>query len=125
MPYTVHQWPASIKKDEIDALPVAAATAVLVMLRVMRERGPRPEEYNVKPLSGRLHGLNQVNMKINKEQIRVLFSVYDKFQVVVFHVFKKTSPQIEQRGYDKALGRKRQAELFMARGQHDQLSTLH
>jgi phage-related protein len=92
------------------------------MLKEMRRSGPMPEEYNVKPLPRHLHGLRQVNLKVNNEQIRVLFSVYGSV-IVVFHVFKKTSPQIEQRGYQKALDRKKQAEFMIGAG--DELPTLN
>ena len=123
MPYTIHSWPPGLPKDEIEALPMEAQAAIAVMFREMRRRGPRPEEYNVKPLSRRLRGLNQANMKINREQIRLLFSVYGT-RIVIFHVFKKTSPQLEQRGYDKALARKRSAESLMAGAQHV-IPTIH
>jgi phage-related protein len=66
--------------------------------------------------------LRQANLKVNNEQIRVLFSVYGS-AIVVVHVFKKTSPQIEKRGYDKALNRKRQAEFMI--GADDELPTLN
>jgi phage-related protein len=115
MPYTIHQWPGSVQKDEIGALPPDASTAVLVMLRGMRTKGPFPEEYNIKALSNNLHGIRQANLKINKEQIRVLFSVYGN-RIVVLHVFKKTSPQIEQRGYRKALNRKSAIEISLKGG---------
>lgn len=121
MSYDIRQWPGSVFKEIAD-LPVAAETAVLVMLREMRVSGPMPEEYNIKPLRGHLHGLKQVNLKINREQIRVLFSIYGQ-QIVVLHVFKKTSPQIETRGYEKALDRKAQLEDMMRRGH--ELPTIH
>lgn len=89
MPYSIHQWPPSVQKDEIDALPTAASVAIMVMFREMRSRGHRPGEYKIKPLAKKLRGLNQVNMKINREQIRVLFSVYGN-RIVVFHVFKSS-----------------------------------
>src|SRR5712664_474375 len=100
MGYEIKQWPASVQKSEIGALPLDAESAVLAMLREMKIRGPMPEEYKIKPLRGHLHGLRQANLKVNKEQIRVLFSV-DGSRIVVFHVFKKTSPQVETRGYQK------------------------
>ncbi|SRR6266545_104990 len=123
MPYETRQWPPSVQKDEIATLPGAAEAAVLVMLREMRRRGPWLEEYKIKPLPKRLHGLNQVNMKISGEQIRVLFSVYGNC-VAVFHVFKKTSSQIEQRGYDLALARKKTAEQIV-KGGVDGLATIN
>jgi phage-related protein len=122
MGYEIKQWPGSVEKSEIRALPLAAESALLVMLREMRKCGPMPEEYNVKPLKKHLHGLRQVNLKVNNEQIRVLFSVYGSI-IVVFHVFKKTSPQIEKRGYEKALSRKKQAEFMIGSG--DELPTLN
>src|SRR4051812_22063102 len=108
MRYEIKQWPGSVQRSEIGALPSAAESAVLVMLKEMRRAGPMPEEYKIKPLKRHLHGLKQANLKVNNEHIRVLFSVY-RSVIVVFHVFKKTSPQIEQRGYQKALDRKKQA----------------
>jgi phage-related protein len=122
MGYAIKQWPASVGKSEIGALPTDAESAVLAMLREMRNRGPMPEEYNIKPLKGHLHGLKQANLKVNREQIRVLFSVYGT-QIVVFHVFKKTSPQVETRGYEKALARKKHAELLVGAG--NELPTHH
>src|SRR5258707_11258737 len=115
MPYTIHQWPGSVQKDEIETLPLDASIAVLVMLRRMRVAGPFPEEYNVKALPRENHGLRQVNLRINGEQIRVLFSVYQT-KIVVLHVFKKTSPQIEKRGYEKARDRKKTVETFLKGG---------
>ena len=123
MPYTIHCWPPTVQKDEIEGLPLEAQAAIAVMFREMRRRGARPEEYNIKPLAKRLRGLNQVNMKVNREQIRLLFSVYGT-RIVVLHAFKKTSPQIEQRGYDKALARKKSAEQVMA-GARDVIPTIH
>lgn len=123
MAYDLRQWPASVQKHEIRKLPEEAETAVLVLLRAMRERGPWLEEYIVKPLPGHLHGLNQVSMKVSGEQIRVLFSVYGK-RIVVFHVFKKTSPQIQQRGYETALNWKKTAEQLLAGGKNE-LPTVH
>lgn len=122
MGYEIKQWPGSVGKSEIGALPPDAESAVLVMLREMAKRGPMPEEYGIKPLKRHLHGLRQANLKVNREQIRVLFSVYD-LQIVVFHVLKKTSPHVETRGYQKALERKKQAEAHMRDG--NDIPTLH
>jgi phage-related protein len=123
MAYDIRQWPASIRKTAIGKLPGDAEAAVLVMLRAMRLRGPWLEEYTIKPLPRHLHGLNQVNMKVNGEQIRVLFSVY-RWCIVVFHVFKKTSPAMEQRAYETALNRKKTAEQILAGGKNE-LPTVH
>ena len=123
MAFRIEQWPASVQKKEIEALPPAAAESVLVMLRAMRARGPILEEYKTKRLSGHLQGLIQVSMKINREQIRILYSVYG-LQIVIFHVFKKTSPQVERRGYDKALKRKKTAKTII-KDKNDDLPTIH
>lgn len=123
MAYRIEQWPASVQKKEIEGLPPAARDSVLVMLREMRARGPILEEYKTKRLSDHLQGLTQVSMKINREQIRILYSVYG-LQIVVFHVFKKTSPQVEQRGYKLALRRKKTAEAII-KDQSDALPTVH
>jgi mRNA-degrading endonuclease RelE of RelBE toxin-antitoxin system len=110
MAYEIRHWPASVQR-EIDGLGKGAVAFVLVMLRTMREKGPRPEVYGVKPLPGHLHGLNQVNFKIRREQFRILFSVYEN-RIVIFHAFKKTSRQSEKRAYEKTLKRKRDFELL-------------
>jgi phage-related protein len=123
MPYLIQQWPDSVQRKEIDSLPLDASSAVMVMLREMRNRGPWPEEYKIKPLSGHLHGLKQANLKVNREQIRMLFSVYG-LRIVVLHVFKKTSPQSETNGYKLALERKKNAEILSSGGSSD-LTTIH
>jgi len=115
MAFTIHQWPANIQRKEIEGLPSQAATAVLVMLRAMSTAGPQPEEYATKQLGKRLRGLIQANMRINKEQIRVLYAVFGN-KIFVLHVFKKTSQQIEDRGYERAIGRKKTVEIMLAGG---------
>lgn len=123
MRYTIRQWPGSVQKKEIQALPLDAETAVMVMLQEMMKRGPILDEYHTKRLSKNLHGLLQVNLKINREQIRVLYFV-EGAQIVVVHVFKKTSPQVEQRGYALALERKKAAELIL-KDDEDGITTIH
>jgi len=113
MPFTVHQWPASLQRKEIDALPMGARTAVLVMLRAMERDGPHPEAFQTKPLGRHLQGISQANLKIQKEQIRVLYTVYGT-RIVLLSVFKKTSPQLEQREYDAALNRKKTVDSIIA-----------
>lgn len=122
MPYELLQWPSSVQTGEIDSLPLDAANAIMVLLRLMRTDGPKPKGYKIKPLPGKWHGLDQVNMKINKEQIRMLFSVYAR-KIVVFSAFKKTSPQIEKRMYQRALDRKKTAEIMLRSG--DALPTIN
>jgi phage-related protein len=123
MPYTISQWSDSVQRKEIEGLPLDASNAVLVMLRTMRRDGPKPSGYKIKPLAKRLHGLSQANLKVNKEQIRVLFSVYGQ-RIVVLHVFKKTSPQAEQRAYQLALDRKKTVENVLQESA-DGLTTIH
>ena len=116
MAFTIHQWPPSLQRKEIEALPLAAQTAVLVMLREMRNSGPHPEAYSVKPLSRNLQGLTQANLKVRKEHIRVIYAVYG-IQIVLVSVFKKTSPQLEKHQYKNALARKRTIESIIAGGE--------
>ena len=112
MAYTILQWPASVQRKEINELPEDAAVAILVWLRAMARNGPILEEYKTKRLSDHLHGLIQLNMKINKEQIRVLYFVRST-QIVIVHAFKKTSPQIETKGYEVALDRMNTAKQVL------------
>lgn len=123
MVYDLRQWPPSVQKDEIDKLPTDAVAAILVLFREMRKRGPKLEEYKYKPLPKHLHGLSQINMKINNEQIRILFAVYGQC-IVILCAFKKTSPQIEKRAYQNALARKKAAESLMSGGANG-LATIH
>ncbi|MGQ0443938.1 MAG: type II toxin-antitoxin system RelE/ParE family toxin [Beijerinckiaceae bacterium] len=118
MPFTIQQWPGSVQRKEIEALPIDAQAAVMVMLRTMRDAGPYPVEYKVKLLSRHLRGLIQANLKINKEQIRVLYPRYS-LRIVVFHVFKKTSPQAESRGYELATARRKTFEAMLASNPDD------
>lgn len=93
-----------------------ARTAVFVMLREMQREGPHPSTYSTKPLPRHLHGLTQANLKINREQIRVIYAVYGT-RIVVLSVFKKTSPQVERREYETALARKKTVEALIQGGE--------
>ena len=114
MPYELKQWPSSIQ-NEVEELPTEAKASVLVMLRGMSQRGPWLPEYKIKPLPRHLHGLNQVNLRNKKEQIRVLFFVSGNM-VVIVRVFKKTSPQEEQQAYKLAAARMRTAKAILESG---------
>jgi hypothetical protein len=117
MAFTIHQWPAGLQRKQIEALPLAAQTAVLVMLREMRNSGPHPEGYSVQPLSRNLRGLTQANLKVRKEHIRVIYAVYG-IQIVLVSVFKKTSLQLEKNQYKNALARKRTIESIITGGEN-------
>ncbi|MDP2330966.1 MAG: hypothetical protein Q8M19_09760 [Reyranella sp.] len=109
MPYDVRQWPATIYPGEIDAECPSAREAVDVLLGEMARFGVALEGYQVKAL-GKANGyLWQVNLKIVRLQVRILFAPYNQ-KLVLFRIHKKGSPQEQQRAYALAIKRKKEFE---------------
>jgi hypothetical protein len=79
------------------------------LIRAMQRQGPSPEGFSVKTLGKGKGGLWQVNLKVQKRQIRILFVPYAS-DIVWFRIHKKSSPQEQQRAYDLAVKRKREYE---------------
>ena len=125
MPYDLKQWPQSVYPGATaefpDAMPV-----IDVALQALRTEGPRPQGYEFKPLGKKKGGLWQINLRVKRQQIRILYAPYGQ-TIIVFHIHKKSSPQEQQRAYDKAMSRKRQAEQIMkdAGNTHVGLPTVH
>jgi hypothetical protein len=88
-----------------------------VALLELRRQGPSPLGYQVKNLGKSKGHLWQMNLKVNRKQIRILYAP-DKDKIVVFRIHKKGSPQEQQRAYLLAMARKKEAEEIMKGGGH-------
>jgi len=109
MPYAVLQWPATVYPGEVDAECPEAKPAILVLLQRLRAAGPSPDGYAVKTLGSGLGGLWQINLKIEKRQVRILYAPYGE-KIVLFRIHKKSSSQEQEQAYDMAQKRKREYE---------------
>jgi hypothetical protein len=111
MPYDLRQWPHTVYPGELSDFP-EAQPEIDVALAALRDQGPQPTGFNVKNLGKAKNYLWQLSLKVEKRQIRILYSPY-KAAIVLFHIHKKSSPQEQQRAYSKAMTRKSQAETVM------------
>jgi hypothetical protein len=109
IPYDVRQWPDSVYPNEVIAECPEALQVIDTLILNFRRHGPSPDGYGVKTLGKQLAGLWQVNLKVQKRQVRVLYSSYGQ-QIVLFRIHKKGSTQEQQRAYELAVRRKRQFE---------------
>jgi len=109
MAYDVLKWPDSVYPDEVTDECPEAREIIDVLIREMRAVGPSPEGYSVKNHGKKKDGLWQINLKIKKRQVRILYAPY-KGKIVLFRIHKKGSPQEQDRAYDKAQTRKAQYE---------------
>jgi hypothetical protein len=125
MPHELRQWPPSVYPTEIEEFP-EAREAIDAALNEMRLQGPSPLGYHVKNLGRSKNFLWQLNLKVQKRQIRILYAPY-KNTIVVFRIHKKSSPQEQQDAYIVAMNRKKQAERLIqsAGGVTHGLTTLH
>jgi hypothetical protein len=81
-------------------------------LRALAKFGPMREEYGAKNLGQSKGGLWQLGFKVNRKQIRILYAPY-KDVIVIYCIHPKTSPQEQERAYERAMKRKREAERKM------------
>ncbi len=110
MPYDVLNYPDSVWPGEALAECPEARASLSVLIRKMMDHGPSPGGYAIKTL-GKAHGkLWQINLKVEKRQVRVLYAPYIQ-KIVIFRIHKKSSPQEQQRAYALAAKRKREYEL--------------
>lgn len=110
MPYALKCWPESVYRKEVLDLPADIRAPVVEALRRLRTEGVRPVGYSCKPLGRSLRGIWQMNFKTERnEQMRLLYFAEGQ-EIVLLTVFKKTSEQEEQRAYELAKKRKREAE---------------
>lgn len=109
MPYTVRKWPDTVYPGEVDAECPEAREVIDVLLRAMGQQGPSPDGYNVKSLGAKRDGLWQINLKVEKRQVRILYAPYTE-NILLFRIHKKGSPQEQRRAYELAGQRKRKYE---------------
>lgn len=105
MPHDVHRWPRTVYPDEVSKECPEAMEVIDVLIGELRRQGPSPDGYHAKNLGGRMGGLWQINLKVEKRQIRVLYAPY-KSVIVLFRIHKKSSSQEQSRAYDLAKARK-------------------
>jgi hypothetical protein len=105
----VRQWPDSIYPGEVDSECPEAKEVIDVLLLNFREQGPSPDGYQVKALGKKKEGLWQINLKVEKRQVRVLYAPY-KQTIILFRIHKKSSPQEQNQAYELAKKRKREYE---------------
>ena len=123
MPHELKQWPADVYSNEIEEFPEAGAEIDAALLELHRQ-GPSPLGYHVKNLGKTKNGLWQLNMKVQRKQIRILYAPYKGF-IVIFKIHKKSSPQEQQAAYQVAMARKKAADNLMKGGMHVGALTIH
>jgi hypothetical protein len=90
MAYDVRQWPSTVFPGEVDRECPEAREVITVLIRNMRSSGPSPDGYQVKNLGRPLGGVWQINLKVEKRQVRVLYAPYGSV-IVLFRIHKKSS----------------------------------
>ena len=123
MAHELKQWPADVYPDETEEFPEAGADIDTALLE-LRRQGPSPLGYHVKNLGKTKNGLWQLNLKVQRKQIRILYAPYKGF-IVIFRIHKKGSPQEQQAAYQVAMARKKSAENLMKGGMHVGALTIH
>jgi hypothetical protein len=127
MPHDVRQWPDSVYPGEVRDECPEAETVIDTLILNLRCEGLSPEGYRAKNLGKRMGGLWQINLKVEKRQVRVLYAPYGN-TIVLFRIHKKGSRQEQQRAYGLAQQRKRDYEAARAklqRGSDDGSRTYH
>jgi len=110
--YILKQWPAKVYEKEIDPVWRAQETIDVLLLK-MKKEGPAPSGYKSRHHGKGLSGIWQINLKVEKRQIRVLYAQYGLY-LVILHIHKKSSPQEQAAGYALAVARKKTVDQLMA-----------
>jgi hypothetical protein len=110
MAHDVRQWPESVYPGEADDECPEAIAVLDTLLLNLQSQGPAPPGYKVKNLGKKRSGLWQINLKVEKRQVRVLYAPYGN-TIVLFRIHKKSSPQEQTRAYELAAERKSQYEF--------------
>ena len=121
MAHELKQWPADVYPSE--EFPEAGADIDTALLELHRQ-GPSPLGYHVKSLGKTKNGLWQLNLKVQRKQIRILYAAYKDF-IVVLKIHQKSSAQEQQAAYQVAMARKKSAENLMEGGMHVGALTIH
>lgn len=123
MAHELKQWPSAVYPAETEEFPEAAVDIDSALLELHRQR-PSPLGYTVKNLGKKRGGLWQLNLKVQRRQIRILYAPYRGF-IIVFRIHKKSSPQEQDAAYETAMARKKAAENWMKGGSDVGALTLH
>ena len=123
MAHELKQWPDDVYPAEAEEFPEAGAD-IDTALRELQRQGPSPLGYHVKSPGKTKNGLWQLNLKVRRRQIRILYAPYKGF-IVVFKIHKKGSPHEQQAAYQVAMARKKAAENLMKGGMHVGALTIH
>jgi hypothetical protein len=115
--------PRSVYPGEVTAECPEALEVIDTLILNLRAQGPSPAGYRVKTLGVKIGGLWQINLKVVRRQIRVLYAPYDQI-IVLFRIHKKGSPQEQTRAYELAKRRKSEYELAK-RTTYDRNRPLH
>ncbi len=110
MTYIVTHYPTVVYPGEVEAECPEADPEVVVLISRMASQGPSPTAYKAKALGKKMGGLWQINLKVEKRQIRILYAPYGTEKIVLFRIHKKSSPQEQERAYALAMKRKREYE---------------
>ena len=114
MSYRVSCFPERVDAKEIDALETGLRREAKAAIRDLARSGPAPPGRTVKKLGKQLGYLWQMNLKVNREQLRILYFPHGQNEIVLVSVFTKGSPQEQQRAYETAVRRKADAETILA-----------
>jgi hypothetical protein len=119
-------WPESVYPGEVESECPEATEDIDAVLVALKREGPRPAAYRVKTLGAATGGLWQLNLKVAKRQIRLLYAPYGQ-TIVLFRIHKKSSPQEQERAYELAKTRKQQYDHIRItdRTRHGGSRTLH
>jgi hypothetical protein len=112
MAYRVLQWPNSVYPGEVNRECPEGLAVVDALIGRLQTQGPSPDGYAVKTLGKKRAGLWQINLKVQKRQIRVLYAPY-KDIIVLFRIHKKSSQQEQEQAYQLAAKRKLEYETAL------------
>jgi hypothetical protein len=85
----------------VDSECPEARAVIDVLISHLSVQGPSPLGYHVKVLGKKLNHLWQINLKVEKRQIRILYAPYG-FEIIFFRIHKKGSPQEQSTAYELA-----------------------
>ncbi|SRR6266851_485100 len=111
MAHDVRHWPGTVYPGEVDRECPEAKPLIDTLIRRLTADGPSPDGYRVKTLGANMGGLWQINLKVRRRQVRVLYAPYGQ-TIVLFRIHRKGSPEEQDRAYELAKTRKHEYELI-------------
>ena len=113
MPHEVLQRPSTVFPGEAEGECPEAVGAILELIQAMQAEGPNPLGYGAENLGQGVHGLWQINLKVQKRQVRILYAP-DGDKIILFRIHKKSSAAEQRRAYAVAGKRKAEYEKIVA-----------